>query len=146
METLFGLASFTDQWLTNGETYYYAVVARNAAYVDSAASAEVSGAPDASYPRPATPTGVVATPSAGRVTVTCNPVAGATEYHVYRSPDPGQMTSYAALSGKLQTWTTSCAIPITHIPPGQTYYFVVTAWNPDGESEPSIEVSGAIPP
>lgn len=128
--------------LTNGTTHYFAMTAVNAAGVESPASVEVSATPLSSYPRPATPTNVVATAGAGRVTVSCDPVAGATKYLVYQATAAGQMTTYAALGGHTSYLSSSCtAINIFLVTPGTTYYFVVTAWNVDGESEPSAEVT-----
>jgi len=126
--------------LTNGTTYYFVVTAYNAAGQPSPASAEVSATPLDSYPRPATPTGVVATAGAGSVTVSCNPVAGATKYYAYMSLTAGQLATFSgSWTARSSNGCTGITFPL--LTPSTPYYFVVTAWTLDGESAPSPEVS-----
>ena len=67
--------------LTSGTAYYFTVTASNA-NGESTTSFEVSATPSASPP-PAVPAGVSAVEGNQQVTVSWNPVAGATTYHLY---------------------------------------------------------------
>ncbi len=85
---------------------------------------------------------MVATPGSGEVTISCDAVTGATKYRVYQATAPGEMATYYDLRLHSSLSSSSCAaIPWMYLTPGAAYYFVVTAWNLDGESDPSPEVS-----
>jgi hypothetical protein len=130
------------KWLANGTPYYFAITALNAAGAESPASPEVSATPLDTFTRPATPTNVVATPGAGKVTLSCDAVPAATRYFVYLSTTPGQLATYAALQGHGSwTGTNPAGIQVLGLTPGTPYYFAVTAWNEDGESTPATEVA-----
>ncbi len=85
---------------------------------------------------PGAPTGVVATPaSCDWVTITWNPVAGATYYNLYWSMDPGVTPANGVkIVGVKSPHTQSIA-------PGYPYFYVLTAVNSVGESVASSEVS-----
>ena len=124
--------------LANGTTYYFVVTAVNADG-ESAVSAEISATP-AAAPPPAAPTGVTATAGNGQVTVSWSAVAGATSYNIYYASSPGVTTAsptkvVGATSGD----------PVTGLTNGTTYYFVVTAFNANGESAVSSPEMSAIP-
>jgi alpha-tubulin suppressor-like RCC1 family protein len=92
---------------------------------------------------PTAPTGVVATPGNGQVTISWIVVSGATSYNIYMASASGVTKSnYSTLSDGMKH--TNVTKPYTHIGlnNGTTYYFVVTAVNADGESAESSEVSG----
>jgi subtilisin family serine protease len=84
---------------------------------------------------PAAPTGVGAAPGDGRVTLTWNPVSGATSYRVKRSGTSGGPYTLIA-SG---VGTTNYAD--TGLVNGVPYFYVITAVNAAGESSPSGQVS-----
>lgn len=94
---------------------------------------------------PAAPAGVTASPADGKVTLTWDPVAGATAYHVYRARESGvTKENYFTLpEGKLYSEATSPLVDQV-LTNGAAYYFVVTAVNGAGESAGSAEIS-AIP-
>jgi hypothetical protein len=119
--------------LANGTTYYFVVTAVNSAG-ESSESAEVSATPDASL-APVTPSDVVATPGIGTVTLTFGLSPNATSFNVYWSTTQG-----AGLAG---TKISHVPMPFVHsaLTNGVTYYYVVTAVGPTGESLPSDEVS-----
>ncbi len=85
---------------------------------------------------PAPPTGLVATPGDGQVTLTWNPVAGATTYTLYWDVIAGVTTH----SG---TPIPGVAAPYVHqgLVNGTAYYYVVTAKNLIGEGNASSQAS-----
>jgi len=127
---------YTHTGLTNGTTYYYVVTAENG-YSESSVSSEVDATPEASSTPPLPPTNVAATAGDEEVTVSWDPVSGATSYNVYWSTSPGVTTSDTKITG--------VANPYTHtgLTNGTTYYYVVTAKNSYGESSVSSEVDAA---
>jgi hypothetical protein len=132
--------TITSRWLTNETAYYYVVKAVTAASAKSSASNEALATPSASFPRPATPTNVVATPGTGKILLSCEPVADATRYRFFMSTSSGQITTYDDTRNFSSLTTSSCSAISWPVTSGATAYFVVTAWNLDGESEPSSEV------
>ncbi len=90
--------SFTDTGLTNTTTYYYVVSATNAGG-ESVNSNQVSAGPGGSL---VGTTSVTATPGNGQVTLSWNPVAGATSYYVKRLAANGASYTYVG-SGITQT-------------------------------------------
>ena len=121
--------------LTNGETYYYVITAVNV-YGESGKSAEVTITLNDAPPAP---TGVSATSGEGQVIIAWNAVEKATTYNLYWSNGPD-----VRISGS--TKMTDVTSPHTHggLSNGSSYYYVVTAVNPYGESNISQEVY-AIP-
>lgn len=82
--TLIGTVSsttFTDSNLDNGTTYYYVVVASNAAG-DSVGSSQVAATPEP--PLPSAPTNLVGTPGNGSVTIAWTAGANADSYDIDR--------------------------------------------------------------
>jgi cellulose 1,4-beta-cellobiosidase len=122
-----------DTGLTNGTTYYYVVVAVNAAGT-SPNSAQVSATPSAP---PAAPTNVQAAAGNAQVTLTWNASAGATSYTVQRSTTSGG--PYATVPGGSGLAGTSFVD--TGLTNGTTYYYVVIAVNGAGSSPNSAQVS-----
>jgi cellulose 1,4-beta-cellobiosidase len=128
--------SYANTGLTNGTTYYYVVSAINSSG-ESANSTEVSGTPSLSIP-PA-PTGLVATPGNGQVSLTWSASSGAINYRVKRSTVSGG--PYTAVVTTSATSYTNAGLTN-----GVTYYFVVSALNTAGESPNSSEVSAKPTP
>jgi aryl-phospho-beta-D-glucosidase BglC (GH1 family) len=85
-------------------------------------------------------TGVVATASAGQVTVRWNAVNGATSYQLYRTADSGSEPATPSVSGLTGTTFTD-----TGLNPGTTYYYRVVAVNGAGASGFSTETSARTP-
>jgi fibronectin type 3 domain-containing protein len=119
--------------LVNGTTYYVVVTAVNAAG-ESAESAERYATPSAAQQPPARPSGASATPGDKKVTVTWTAVDGATSYNVYYASSPGVTKTTGT---KVAGVTSPCEV--SSLTNGVTYYFVVTAVGPGGESAESSE-------
>src|SRR5262249_55465602 len=83
---------------------------------------------------PAAPTGLVASPGDGQVTLSWNAASGSTSYNVYRGTASG--TETLVRSGVTGTTTTDTALAN-----GTTYYYRVSAVNAVGEGRASAEVS-----
>lgn len=138
---LSGTTTVTSRGLENETTYHYVVRAVNAAEQQSAPSDEVGATPSSSYVRPSRPTGVTAVAGVGQVTISCTQVENATMYRTFMAEASGQLATYDSTSHFSSRSSSSCAgITWPYLTPGKTYYFVVTAWNLDGESDPSDEV------
>ena len=125
--------SHTDTGVTNGTTYYYVTTAVNASG-ESAYSGEVSATPMAPTAPPA-PTGLTAVSGKKKVTLSWNPVAGATSYTVKRSVTTGGPYSIVASGVTATTFANS------GLKTGVTYYFVVAAVNAAGEGPHSNQAS-----
>lgn len=113
---------------------------------------KIPSSPPPSDSTPSAPGGVSAAPDINVITVSWNPVEGATSYNLYRASQSGiTKTNYAALPrGEGYTGVASPYVvrdlpaPISTTP--DTYYFVVTSVNANGESAESAEVSAALDP
>ncbi|HEX9183685.1 MAG TPA: fibronectin type III domain-containing protein [Burkholderiales bacterium] len=130
--------------LTAGTSYCYVVTAVNSAG-ESAPSAQAAGTTSPAAPSvPAAPTGVTAVGGTQQVTVSWNPVSGATSYNLYWSGAQGVTTA----SG---TKVTGVVSPYVHAGRADAtpYYYIVTAVNGSGESAASGEataITNAAPP
>src|SRR5712692_10496865 len=82
---------------------------------------------------PAVPTGLAATPANAQVNLTWNASSGATGYYVKRSTTSGTEAQIATVS------TTSYSD--NNVSNGTKYYYVVSAYNSNGQSANSTEVS-----
>ncbi|GAA3401468.1 fibronectin type III domain-containing protein [Paenibacillus hodogayensis] len=125
--------SYTATGLFNGTTYYFVVKATNPGG-DSTASNEASATPQVASPGAP----VLQAPVAGngQVTLSWNPVAGSTGYKVYQSVSAATYgNEVATVGGAVYGYTA------TGLANGTTYYFVVKAVNPGGESAASNQVS-----
>ena len=119
--------------LTNGTTYYFIVKATNPGG-DSPASNEVSATPH--VPAPGAPVMNSAVAGDGQVNLSWNPTAGATGYKIYKSTATGMYEfECATVSNSVYSQD------ITDLINGTTYYFIVKATNPGGDSPASNEVS-----
>jgi hypothetical protein len=133
---------YVDSGNTDGSTYYYHVVAKNA-YGSSAASNEVSAV---SLLKPNAPTGLSLDPGYfGRIGTFTAPNAngsGITSYKLYRGTSPGApsvLVSPLTVTGGGATRTyNDQTIPGTH---NTLYYYSVSAVNAYGEGPRSSEVS-----
>ncbi|HEY6872691.1 MAG TPA: fibronectin type III domain-containing protein [Geobacteraceae bacterium] len=153
-------APYVQTGLATGTTYYYMVTAVNSAG-ESLPSSQVFAWTNS---LPTAPTMVVATGGVGQVTLTWNPVPGATSYNLYWSTDPGVLIMVGGdtadpLPIRIDNvtspfvWNTTVVQnfginqsggtidPSTFVVlANTTYYFVVTAVTSAGEV-PSQEVS-----
>jgi hypothetical protein len=119
--------------LANGTTYYFVVKAMNPGG-DSAASNEVSATPQ--VPSPGAPVLQAPIAGSGQVTLAWNPVAGSAGYKVFRSVTAGTYgTEVTTVNGAVYGYT------VSGLANGTTYYFVVKAMNPGGDSAASNQVS-----
>jgi YHS domain-containing protein len=129
--------------LTNGITYYFTVVAVNAAG-PSPPSNEASAVP---VTVPGAPAGLSAAPGNGQVALSWTAPASdggspVTGYLIYRGTSPGGETG-TPVNGSPVTATSDTVTGLTN---GTTYYFTVVAINAAGLSPPSDEASAALPP
>ncbi|MBN2359971.1 MAG: choice-of-anchor J domain-containing protein [Deltaproteobacteria bacterium] len=124
--------------LTNGTTYYYAVVARNSRG-RSAPSAEVSATPRPGPTPPPAPVNLVATGGDGQVSLRWFSVATADSYRLYWATASGVTPQNGAAIDVNAVFYTH-----TGRRNGTRYYYVVTALNEGGEGPPSAEAS-ALP-
>jgi cellulose 1,4-beta-cellobiosidase len=126
-----GTASFSDTGLSADTTYYYVISAVNTA--ESANSAEVN-ATTVTMP----PSGLSATVvSSSQINLSWNVPAGATGYNVKRATVSGG--PYAMIASGI----TASSYSDTGLSGGTTYYYVVSAISPGGESSNSSEVSAS---
>jgi len=85
---------------------------------------------------PSAPTGLTATPGDGVINLTWNTVTGATGYYVYYGTSPGSYGSPIKVEGGNQT-----SYQLKNLTNGVKYYIALTAYNADGESDKSTEIS-----
>jgi fibronectin type 3 domain-containing protein len=131
-------ASYADNGLSNGTTYYYKVAAVNGGGT-SPLSAEVSATPQPSAP--AAPTGLTATAGSGSVTLNWTASSGATSYNVYRGTSAAGESTTAIVTG-----ITSVSYSDTGLTNGTKYYYKVAAVNAGGTSPLSAEASATPEP
>lgn len=123
-----------DGLIITGITYYYVITAVGAGGVESAESLQVSATPF--IPLPSPPQGLTATVVNSSANLQWSAVADATHYFIYWS-------NTAGAPKESRTRITSFTNTFVHGPlnRGTTYYYVVTAVGPGGESAISAEVS-----
>jgi glucosylceramidase len=126
--------SYTNTGLTNGTTYYYVVVALNAAGT-SGNSNQASATPQTTVSIPAAPTSLAATAGNAQVALSWTASSGATSYTVRRST-----TSVGSYSD-VATGVTATSYTNTGLTNGTTYYYVVAAVNAAGTSANSNQAS-----
>lgn len=118
--------------ISNGVAYYYRVTAMNGGG-ESGLSSEVSAMPH--MPAPGAPLNVKAVQGAQKITISWDPVSGATSYNIYWS-NTADVTK--ANGTKIANVTSPYLHP--HLSPGN-YYYVVTAVDANGESTESLRAS-----
>ncbi len=84
--------SYLQSALADGTTYYYIVTAVNAVG-EGPASAQAAATPQAPAAVPAAPAGLTATAADTQVSLSWDPVPGATSYNIYWSTTPGLTTA-----------------------------------------------------
>ncbi|OMF44050.1 S-layer homology domain-containing protein [Paenibacillus peoriae] len=125
--------SYTETGLTNGVTYFYVVKASNAGG-SSDSSNEAVATPQ--VPVPGVPVLLPATAGNSQVRLTWNPMMDSTGYKIFKSTASGAYGSEeATVTGSVYSYD------VTGLANGTTYYFVIQATNPGGESAVSNEVS-----
>src|SRR5439155_178103 len=130
--------TFTDSSVTNGQTYYYQVTAKNAAG-EGPPSNEASATPNPPATPPGAPSGLSATAGDGSVSLSWSAPGSdggspITNYKIYRGGSADGETRHDT-TGDVLSYTDS---PLTN---GKTYYYKVTAVNEVGEGPPSNEAS-----
>jgi len=124
--------SYNDTDVTNGQIYWYSIVATNSSG-NSSASTEASATPNVP---PAAPTGLSATAGTNQVSLSWTGSAGAVSYNVKRSTTSGSgYTTIGTTTDPTVAYLDTTAIKFT------TYYYVVSAVNGYGEGANSGEVS-----
>ncbi|WP_158606518.1 fibronectin type III domain-containing protein [Paenibacillus ginsengarvi] len=125
--------SYRATGLTNGVTYYFAIKATSP-YGDSAASNQAGATPLVSAP--GAPVLQAAAAGNGQVTLAWNAVPGSIGYKVFQSVTAGTYGSEVATVGEAVY-----SYKATGLSNGVTYYYVVKATNPAGDSAASNQVS-----
>ena len=123
--------------LANDTTYYFVLTSTNAVG-ESGTSFEVSATPKTS-PLPAAPSGFAAVEGNGAVTLSWNPVAGATSYNIYYGTEYGVNKS----SGTKVTGVTSPHV-LSGLSNKTGYFFIVAAVGSGGEG-PEAAQTAATP-
>jgi len=146
------LAQVSSPYLHNGlnpnTTYYYIVTALNGAG-ESSVSGQVSATTTTAttattaatvVTAPAIPTAPSALAGTNQVTLSWNPVSGATSYNVYWTNDPAHV-----MKDMGATKMSGLSSPFRHtsLAAGTVYAYVVTAVNAAGESSES-EIASAV--
>src|SRR5439155_9862610 len=131
--------TFHDGGLTNGQTYYYKVSAKNAVG-EGPLSSETSATPQAPPPvPPSAPTLLSATPGNAQVTLswsapTSNGGSPVTNYTIYRDTTSGTRI-FLVTVGNVLTYIDA------GVSNGTTYYYTVAAVNVAGPGPQSNELS-----
>ncbi|MBM7568921.1 hypothetical protein [Paenibacillus sacheonensis] len=86
---------------------------------------------------PAAPMNLAASGGSGQASLSWSPIGGAASYNVKRATAPGGPYATVSTAGSV----TSASYTDTAVTNGTAYYYVVTAVNASGESQPSAEAS-----
>lgn len=129
--------SYTDTTAVNGTTYYYSVTSLSAGG-ESVPSAQAMAL--AHIPAAGAPTGVSASGGNGQITVSWNPVSGATSYNVYY-----QVTSGVTIGSATKVAGATSPCTISGLADAMSYYVIVASANAGGETA-SNEVSTSTNP
>lgn len=132
--------TYTDYAVSNGQTYYYVVAARNITGV-SKDSSEVARTVTVSTPNQIL--GLNAAPGPARVTLNWIGSSENMNYSIRRSTNPGG--PYTTVAAGLST-TTHIDLSLAN---GTTYYYVIMGKNPAGQSVDSNQASATpleVPP
>ena len=137
--TVGNVTSYADYNVTNGQTYYYEVVAENSAGRTSYFSNQASATPAAPIV-PNAPITLRATPGNAQISVSWSTPSSnggptITSYNIYRGTSSGSETLLVSGSNSTDPYTD------TTVSNGVTYFYKVTAVNSVGESSPSNEAS-----
>ncbi len=137
-----GSGGGSDTPTPSGPSSTPASVALNSSSIGSLAVSSLSSTSASSTVALAAPQNVSVIPANGSVTLTWNPVSGATGYHIYYASEANILINNIA-SFDDGTWLQNVSSPrvIDALRNGETYYFVVTAVNAGAESTASSEVS-----
>lgn len=145
LATVTGTASFVDDTVVNGTTYFYVVTAVDYLDLESAFSSQFSAVPADAAPN--APTGLSALAGEARVTLDWNDNSELdfVSYRVYRSTTSGSYGTALANNLSSSAYVDNSAVN------GTTYYYVVTAVDATGnQSLVSAEVSATpvnqVPP
>ena len=126
-------ATYTDNTVTDGKSYSYAIQAVNAAGTSSK-SAEVSARPLPPAPSAAPGSLAAAAASTTSINLTWSPVVNATGYVIYRSTTAGGPFTFPA------NFANACVetkLTDSNLVTGTTYYYQVSAVNSAGVSSPA---------
>lgn len=138
--SVIGDSSYRHTPLTAGKEYFYKVEAVFASGITGTLSGEVSSTPS----DPAQPQNISEVVSGDMVTITWDPVAGATSYKLYYdtadTPIPGVSASDSTSPPNRSITFTRPSSDL----PGTTYNFLVTTVTASGESIPSTKVTATL--
>ncbi len=95
-------------------------------------------------PPPSAPTGLIATPGDDQVTLSWNPVSGASSFTIHMAITDWTTWSTTLPGATQNNVLTCCSFPNISLTNGATYWFAVTAVNGNGESPESVHIS-AVP-
>ncbi len=140
--TLVTGTTYTDTGLTNGQTYYYAITAKDTTGNESVLSNEVSATPT-DLTAPSKPTGLNATAGDTKIDLswTANTEPDLAGYNIYRSTtSPVLLTT--PINGTLVTGTTYTNTGLTN---GQIYYYAITAKDTAGNESVLSNEASATP-
>ena len=126
-------ASYTDNAVINGTTYYYEIAAVNG-FGTSGNSNEARATPTAAGAAPSAPTGLSAIGGSAQVTLAWRASSSANGYNVLRGTSSGSETV-------LTTGITSASYTDNAVTNGTRYYYEITAVNAFGTSGNSNEAS-----
>jgi formylglycine-generating enzyme required for sulfatase activity/pimeloyl-ACP methyl ester carboxylesterase len=111
----------------------YPITDENGTVISNPGNAVLCGRPYLHLGPPDIPTNVTAAPGNGRVTITWDPVDGATSYYIVGGASSGGAISITGI--------TTSSYTMEDVENGVTYYMSVVAVNSEGESDPSTQVS-----